>query len=222
MAKVLSVIAEVKGLGKVVEVYGEFYTNLKELKKGGARLISPRDEAYARLQTRGKENIGQNLGTRTSAGFEYVKRQLPICRLNSRLMDPILAKLASKVNRAGNYFHTDSTKNYEESLKQAEEDKNKEPIKRKVIILPSRSSFAMSPEENWEIFESILKDQAKPYFEFTGPINVCPVEKNIVDAQDGTILTGLWFRSIGGRSGLYGYCGRNIGNVNRKVRGVLK
>jgi hypothetical protein len=220
MVKVLPVIAEIKGLGKIVEVYGEFHTNLRDLKEGGARLISPRDEAYARLQTRGKENIGQNFGTRTTSGFEYLKEQLPILRLNSRLMNPLLAVRAAKANRAGNYFYVDSN-NYKESLSLATKDKNKDPIKRNVIILPSRDSFTMSPEENWETFESILKDQAIPYFEFNGSINVYPIDKEIVDTRNGTILSGLWFRSIGGRSGFYGYCGKNLDKVNRTVRGLF-
>jgi len=221
MAK-LSILAEVKGLGKVVEVYGEFYNNLKYLKEGGAKLISPRNEAYARLQTRGRENIGQNFGTRTSAGLEYAKNQLPILRLNSRLLKPRLAKLSVRANKSGNYFNTNSTRMYEESLKQAERDKNKKPVDRNVILLPSRGPFVMNLEENLETLESILKEQAKPYFEFNGAINFYPVDKDIIDSQNGTLLTGMWFRSIGGKSGLYGSCGRNISKIKRNVRGVLK
>ena len=196
MKNQLSVIAEVEGLGKIVQANADLYTELKQLREAGARLISPRDEAYARLQTRKKENIGKNYGTRTSAGFEYIKKENPIFRLSSRLNNQGLAKLAVEANRQENYFHTNSTKEYEDSLKQAEKDKDKDPTKRNVIILPLRTNFTMSDKENWEIYQAILKDQARPYFELNGPITIYPVSFKKVDSQDGTILTNLWFLSL--------------------------
>ena len=86
----LKVVANVEGLGKIVEIRGDFYSQLQQLQELGINPISPRDEAYARLKTRatgviydttGKENIGMSTGTKTSAGFEYVKGKLPILRL---------------------------------------------------------------------------------------------------------------------------------------------
>ena len=216
----LKVIAYVKGLGEVVETAADFYSELKELKLGGARLISPRDEAYARLQTRGKEDIGKDCGTRTRAGFEHAKEQLPILRLNSRLLNPALAKKAVKSNRANAYFHTETTEEYEQSLKQAEKDMSKEPSKRSAVVLPSRDNFTMSDKENWEVLEAVLKDQAEPYFKFNGPITVYPVDKKVVDAQDGTIETALWFWSLGNRSDFIGYYG-DLGDADR-ARGVRK
>lgn len=219
MKNQLNVIANVKGLGRIVEANSDFYTELKQLKDSGAVLISPRDEAYARLHTQGKENIGKSYGTRTSGGFESAKKQLPIFRVKSRLTNPKLAKLAVEANRAGNYFHTDSTKEYEDSLKQAEKDKSKEPEKRNVIILPSRSKFTMSDKQNWEIYQAILKDQAKPYFELNGLIDVYPVDAKIVDSQDGTILTHLWFRDLDDSSG---FLGSWYLYDDGRVRGVLR
>jgi len=219
MKNQLPVIAKVDKLGKIVEVCSDFYVELQQLKDSGARLISPRDEAYARLHTRGKENIGQVYGTRTISGFEYAKGRLPIFRVNSRLNDPKLAKLAVEANKARNYFHTESTKEYEESLKQAEKEKSKEPKKRNIMVLPSRDAFTISDKENWDIFEMIFKDQAKPYFEYNGPITVYPIHKGTVDEQDGTILNVLWFRSYEGASLLYGFS-RNI-NHDDRARGVF-
>lgn len=215
----LHVVADVKGLGKVVEVASDFYTELNQLRDGGATLISPRKEAYARLQTRGKKDIGKSYGTRTSAGFEYARGQLPIFRIKSRLTNPGLAKLAVEANRAGNYFHTESTKEYEESLKQAETDKSKEPEKRSVIVLPSRQNFTMSDKENWDVYKAVLKDQAKSYFGLNGPITVYPVAKDTVDAQSGTILTELWFRDLDGRSDFGGHRGLHDDDG---ARGVLR
>ena len=218
MGKELKVIAYVKGLGEVVETAADFYSELKELKLGGARLISPRDEAYARLQTIGKDNIGEDDGTRTRAGFDYAKEQLPILRLNSRLLNPALAKKAVKSNRANAYFHTETTEEYEQSLKQAEKDMSKEPSKRSAVVLPSRDNFTMSDKENWEVLEAVLKDQAEPYFKFNGPITVYPVDKKVVDAQDGTIETVLWFRNLRNWSDFSGISW-DLGNAYR-ARGV--
>ena len=187
----LPVIADVEGLGKIVEANSDFYTNLQLLTEEGARPISPRDEAYARLKTRGKENIGKLYGTRTSAGFEYVKGELPILRLDSRLLNPELARLAVEANRQERYFCTDSAREYEDSLKQAEKDRSKEPKDRNVIILPSRNPFEISDEENWDVFESISKDQARAYFKLNGSIIIFPVNTSYVDSQNGTLLTQM-------------------------------
>ena len=191
----LKILANVGGLGEVVESCADFYTQLTQLRQEGARLITPRDEAFARLNTKGKENIGRFYGTRTSAGFEYVKEQLPIFRVESRLNDLKLAKAAVEANRALSFFSTESTKEYEESLEQAqkEQQQGKPPAKRSVIVLPSRDTFTITDKENWEVLETILKDQAKPYFELNGPIKVYQIAKGTIDSQEGTILNCLWF-----------------------------
>lgn len=214
-------LADVKGLGRVVEAFGDFYSDLQQIQEAKAGLISPRDETYARLMTKEKENIGKEYGTWTCAGFEYAKGQSPIFRLNSRLTEPEKAKLLVKVNRQGKYFHTESTREYEESLRQAEEDKDKEPVERNVIVLPSRDNFIMSDKENWEIYQAILKEQAKPYFELNGPIPFYLVDKDVVDSQNGTILTPLWFSSLDYRSGFNGNYTFLV-NLNFRARGVLR
>lgn len=219
MKNQLPVIAHVKGLGQIVEVCSEYHMELQQLMESGARLISPRDEAYTRLYTRNKEAIGIVYGTRTTGGFEYAKGQLPILRIHSRLNDLKLAKLAVIANKKRNYFHTKSTEEYEESMKEAEKDKNKDPEDRNVIVLPSRDAFMISDKQHWEIYEAVLKDQAKSYFEYNGPIPVYPIEKETVDSQRGTILNVLWFRSFEGQSIFYGFS-RNL-NHDDRARGVF-
>src|SRR3989338_7130359 len=150
-------LANVKGLGEVVEVAGDFYNELQALRQGRAKLISPRNEAYARIETAGKEAIGKTYGTRTTAGLEYAKGQLPLFRLNSRLMNQELAKMAVEANSAGRYFSTESTREYKESLKQAEKDKSKAPAERNVIVLPSRDNFSVTSQKNFEVLEFALK-----------------------------------------------------------------
>ena len=196
-------LAYIKNL-EVRQSEGDF---LKCLNESARNIITPRDEAYVRLQTRDRENIGRRYGTWTSAGFEYVREQLPILRLESRLLDLELARQAVEANKRGKYFHTSNTDEYEDSLKQAKKDKNKKPSERKVIILPSRGNFKISEKENWEVLEALLKDQARPYFELNGPITVYPVDKKDVDSQNGTLLTQLCFRHFDIRSGFDDYLG---------------
>lgn len=216
----METLANIKGLGKIVQENKDFYSNLLELKEAKAELITPRDEAYARVQTKGKEDIGKYYGTWTTAGLEYAKKELPILRLESRLLDLELAKQAVEANRNDNYFSTGSTKEYEESLKQAEKDKNKEPIERKVIILPSRDNFTIDDTQNWEVLEAVLKDQAKPYFELNGPLIVYLINKDTVDRQKRTLLTQMVFLSFDLRSDFYGHY-RDLVN-DSGARGVRK
>ena len=185
-------LANVKGLGQVVEADSNFYTNLQELEQAGASLISPRNEAYARLNS----NIGKNYGTWTTAGLEYVKGEKPILRLDSRLLNPELAKQAAEANRNGKYFSTENIKEYEESLKQAEQDKNKDPKERNVIILPSREVFDISLTENSEVLECLLKDQAKAYSEIKKVLTFYPVSKETIDEQNGNCNQKLWRKGV--------------------------
>ena len=218
----LPVVAEVEGLGRIVQADGDFYKSLKLLAQEGAKPISLRDEAYARLMTQGKEDVGitYGTGTFTSAGFEHARGQLPILRLESRLNNPELARLVVEANRQGNYFYTDSTREYKNSLRQAQKDSSKKPKERNVILLPSKDPFVISDKENWKIYEAIFKDQAIDYFELNGPIPIEPVNKDFVDSYDGTLLTLMWFRNLDDRSELDGNFRPLYGGG--RLRGVLK
>ena len=188
----------VKGLGYVEESYGDWLTNIVESR---GKIISPRDEAYARLQTQATEKIGQSYGTQTSAGFEYAKDQLPIVRLHSRLLEKAMAERAVAANKNGNYFCTPTTKEYEASLKEAEKEMKKDPKDWNVFTFPSPDSITISDKEHWNLYQAFLKDQATPYFELNGPITVHHVSKNVVDARNGTLLSYLWFGSLDSRCG---------------------
>ena len=82
-------LATVKGVGRVVEVSRNFYDNLNALRENFAKVISGRQEAIARMETAGAENIGKSYGTYINSGFEYAKGQMPILRLKSRLRSKI-------------------------------------------------------------------------------------------------------------------------------------
>ena len=112
-------ITHVKELGEVVQSNGNWLTNVQDSK---GRIITPRNEAYARLQTIGEKDIGKSYGTRTSAGFEHAKEQFPLVRLRSQLLNKSLAEKAVAANNNGNYFSTQTTKEYEQSLEEAEEE----------------------------------------------------------------------------------------------------
>ena len=177
---------------------GSYAKYLAQIRRYKANVRTPRNEIYARLRSTDPEEkrklIHYDNGTRTSAGFEYIQGKIPILRLKSRLLKSNLEKQAVKANRNNRYFCTESKKEYETSLIEATEDLDKDPKDRQVIILPSRKNFTMSDKENWEILESILKDQAKSYFYFHGPIPITCylVDQSTVDAKDGTLLTQMW------------------------------
>lgn len=211
-----SYLADVEGLGRVVEVCKDFYSCLQGLKRKKADLVTPRDEAYARIHTAGKENIGRSCGTWTTFGLEYAKDSLPLLRRNSRLLNPKLAKLAVEANRQGRYFSTETRQEYDESLKEAEQDK-RPFLEREVLVLPHREAF----EASSDILEFSLQDLAGKYFKFNGnnPIKVYPVNKETVNSQNGTILTQLWFSGLDCRSG-FG-CSRYL-DLDYRARGVCR
>jgi len=213
-------IIKVQGLGEIVEVGGDFTQILDQLNYYGATLISPRDEAYARLQTRDAERIGRSQGTWTRAGFEYVKGELPVLVRESKLLDPELARQAVEANRQGRHFATNSLDQYAQSLAIAKEDESKDPKDRRAIILPSDTNFITSLERSPEVLQFLLQDQAEQYFRFNceDPMNVYLVDRNTVPSKEGTTLTQLWFRYLGSRSGLNGN-DRNL-NCDDGSRGV--
>ena len=116
------------------------------------------------------------------------------------MLDLELARQAVEANIQGRYFSTNSTGEYEDSLKKAEADKNKEPWKRSVLALPSRANFNITKQENFEMLQFLAqnKELAKKYFDLNGsvPITTYLVDAGIVDAQEGTILTQLWLHGL--------------------------
>ncbi len=208
------------GKEEIVEANTDFYNGLLALKQAKSYLITPRDEAKIRIATASDKHIGKEYGTWTTAGFEYAKNSPVLLRLNSHLMDYQLAKQAVEANSQGRYFFSES-KFYEESAKQAEHDKNESPEKRKVLILPSKTNFKITSQNNMEVLEFLLRSKqfAKEYYNFNGskPITTYLVEPKYVDAQDGTLMTQLWLYRLDAGSVLDGDW--NLHNCNW-VRGV--
>ncbi len=216
----------VAGVGNVVLLGRDFYTNLLELERQGARVITPSQEIKARLRTQGKEDIGKDCGTYVTAGLEYIKEESPILRLMSRLLKPELARQAVEANRQRSYFHTQTIKEYEQSAEQAEKEQKqgKKPWKKSVLVLPSRASFNITSNENLEVLQFLARSEklARKYFEFNGshPMKTYLLDNNTVDSQDGTLMTQLWIGDLDNGSVFVGN-GRYF-DYSRWVRGMLK
>jgi hypothetical protein len=131
-----------------------------------------------------------------------------------------MARAVVEANKNGSYLSTPSTREYEQSLERAQKDESKDPQDRRYILLPSRDNFRMSGEENSEVLQATLRDKAIEYLGLNGkPINFYLVNKAIVDAQKGTILTPLWFGCLDDDSDFVG-SDRYAYGGNGRARGV--
>ncbi len=207
--------------GKILRVNAPFDEALPALKQSGCKYpISARDLAYARME-KGKEHSLNTNGSYTKHGFLYLKGENPLVALNSPLLESSLAIHATQANRDGRYFSTPNEQMYEKFAKIAEQDKSKEPEKRRVLVLPSSQNFTISQSQNFDVLRGVLKDVAKQYLEFNGQdIPVYLVGDDVVGKQKGTLLTQMWFRWLDSdnRSALDG----NYWDLNYidRVRGV--
>ncbi len=233
----------VEGLGEVGTSIGNLATNVQDL---GARLISVRDDAYARIQTAGNEDIGRIEGTRIGRiegtrvcmVVTHLKGDYPV--LEKKRKFPLgLAKRLVEANFQGKYHSTSTSKAYDWVRKKAdkEEQAGIDPAKRTAIVLPSRTSFVMSPDNNAEYYAFVFEDMAdsdeqtgrQSYFQLNkGAINFYPIGVSIVDgekpnlltAQNGSIPNCVWLGSFGGRSNLGG--DRVAGDCGDGSRGVCE
>lgn len=220
----------VEGLGKVRQSGGDLYTNVNELGK----LISPRNEAYARMHSSITD------GTRVSMAVRHFKGEVPILIKNA--MTKRLAKQLVHANSQGKYFSTSSPREYEQARTLAEKQaRDIEPAKRTAIACPSRDVFGMSPITYLDHLKFIFEDLAdasgeNSYWQFARKavnagedfvINFYPIDKDIVDGNqpqeltslNGTVENYLWFRSLGSGSGLGGGNG-DAGSIGGRARGV--
>ncbi len=224
----------VEGLGEVGTSVGNLVTNVRDLGK----LISMRDEAYARIQTAGADNIGKIAGTRVSMVVSYLKEDYPVLQKIGKF--PLrLAKSLVKANSQGKYYSTRTSKAYDKARKTADEEGKLgiEPAERTAIVCPSRTNFSMSPDENAQHYVFVFEDMAhedeeserKSYFQLNnGPIVFYPVSASTIDgenprpltAKNGSTQNFLWFSLLDNRSKLVGYDWRADSNIYWS-RGVL-
>jgi len=212
---------EVRGK-KILRIDVPFDVALNSLRSEGIQKpLTSEELVSARIyHPKGKESSLVTRGSYTCAGFVYLKGEKPIRAPDSPLLNASLAKKVTRANRNGRYFVIDNAEMYEVHAKLAKDDENKKPEKRRAIVLPSRDSFQISATENPEVFANIFGKAGKKYLEFLGfeHLTVCLVDKGIVDAQNGTILTQEWLARLD--------CGSNVNGDGRgltfgcTVRGV--
>jgi len=213
---------DIEGLGKILRADSTFDKALFLLREQGIkRPLGIRDLGFSRIKT----GILSSLSlcpSFTREGFLYAKDRPVLIVPYSPLLKPEYAIAATENCRVGGYSSTIDTKLYEKAFARAELDKNKDPKKRRVLILPSRKNFLISRKENWEILEGLLKDQTEDYFKFNGDedIYVSFVNKETVDNQNGTLMTQMFFMNVYCKSEIVGYS-RDFHN-NCTFRGCTK
>lgn len=202
----------VEMLGEVVHSRGSLIGNRMDLR---GRLITPRDEAFARIHTAGKGDIGKTDGTRVALEVDYLPGEPPVLSrydtLNPDFVDEVI-----EANIWGEYYCSESKDRYGEKRKLADTEANQEiPFpERTAITLPSYN-FHMTLKINYEVLEFILQDLGRSYFEKNNkvPINFYPLDKKVVDGSQPSKLTNLngtivvpflWFRSLKDNSELSG------------------
>jgi len=218
----------VDGVGEFPTSVGDLATNVQELR---GRLTSVSNDAYTRIVTAGKQDVGKTEGTRVSMIINYLKGEKPVLLKQERF--PIgLARKLIEANSKKRYYSTNSEKAYETAIKTAEQENKQgiEPKKRTAIICPSRIDFSMSPDENKSHYEFVFGDMAYEnkenrglsYFQLNkGPITFCPIDVGTVDSINGAIQNYLWFRSLDNGSVLIGSY-RNANYCIGRARGALK
>jgi len=199
--------AEVRGLGEIYSVKGSFNEALESLREFGINApTSVRELAYARINS--EELSLRFFGSYTSGGFLYLKNEPVLVALESPLLDLELAKQAVEANKKGNYFTTNISV-YKKYRGQAEQDKNKSPQERNVLILPNTKTFSISTNsfnEN-ELALFLFKNQTENYGNLLrknkiSEIPIWLVDKSYVDSKEESVLTLLWFSNFDGGSDL--------------------
>lgn len=233
----------VRGIGQIVESCGNFYSCLSELYSclselysAGADVITPEQELEARVRTAGKKDIGKSNGTFTACQAEYAKGEIPLLRLlrqGEGVLNLETAREVVEADKNNKYFSIDSTKEYEFSLKQFEEElsQGKRPWELSVLPLLSRDNFKITFKQKFYVLQFLTrnpkaefksKNKRINYFEFNGskPIQTYLVNRDDVDTQTGTIIVPLWLSFLGCGSGFYA---RHVNlDFSGRVRWVLK
>jgi hypothetical protein len=224
-------IVESKGKsGRILRVDAPFDEALQTLRQAGCRYpISAEQLANARMKKGKRHSLSTN-GSYTRHGFVYLRGEAPLIALDSPLLDLRLARKATQANRDENYFSTDDGEVYEKFSNIAKEDANKEPERRRVLVLPNQKNFMISASDNTDVLKGVFRGSAIPYVDFLGyPIQVYLVDKNTVNQQKGTLLTQMWLFRLGGDcgSGLNGnyrflYCGYWVRGVSKTGEGTAQ
>jgi len=210
--------SKVKSIGIICKVDKPFDEALETITHAGAKVITARDLAYARIQEGRDSSLCSN-GSYVKEGLVYVPDKTLFIR-NSPLLNPELAGKAVQSHRNGSEFYIDEKliKKYEE---QAENDKNKIPSKKRVLSLSKRGNFSI-PTDRFnedELTLWLFKDQAEAYGDFLRENNLSEMPVYLSDNSKKNFANQLWLGSLGGGSELDG--GRLL-DCGSRVRGVLR
>lgn len=179
----------INGLGELHQDHSQWSTQVRSFRKIGIKPITVRDTAYLRL------NSKYEGWTRTCHTPIYAKSSQIVLAMMSPLVTNLrLADRAVEANRNGNHFTTQDTEIYDRFAKQAEDDRDKEPEKRKAIFLPEKGVQVISA--NSDEARTLFQDQREEYFERFAPkegIKLYPIGEEFVDSQKGTTIGYMWF-----------------------------
>ena len=192
-------LKEIRELGKVISCRDSFAEQLRYLKNAGAKfpyIMDVRSMAYMRIYNGSKD------GAKTCHATIYAKNSPIILAMVSPLIEDFnIAEQTIEADRENRYFVTKDMEVYDKYAKIAKEDANKEPDKRRALILPQRQKFLIKPDS--EEAKALFKDVREIYFrKFCPPdkvvfypdgINFLPTGKDFVDNQKGSIVGYLWF-----------------------------
>lgn len=216
-------IKELDGNIKIYRIDAPFDKGLAAMKKSGTKYpLSARGLGYARTRVaKFKHPLNAN-GSWTRAGYLWIKNDLPLRAKISPLLSKKLAKLATQANRDRKYFSTEDAELYDEYMRMAEQDKDKDPKDRRVIVVPSKDECNISPKQNMDFFSNVFEDIGEEYLAFIGKdaITFYPVDKDKVYSNKGTILTQEWLNMLYNNSSLAGgsTCLDGDGNALRWVQ----
>ncbi|MEK6858758.1 MAG: hypothetical protein AABX53_02500 [Nanoarchaeota archaeon] len=197
-------------------------TAVKSLYDAGAKVISSRDLADARIALGSQSSVSAN-GSYTKEGFIYVADQKPLVVAESPLLDVMLARGASDAHKAESEVFYDA----KDVFAQLDEDANKAPQDRRVLRLKKDKSYSVPTnrfgEDELALF--LFKDRATAYGTFlrSNDIKDMPVwvvDKSYIDKQGSPFVRQLWLHrlDVDNQSVVYGDNGDL--DMSNRVRGV--
>ena len=139
----------------------------------------------------------------------YAPQQGALLVRDSPLLDISRARAAVNANQRGERYAL-TTEAFNAYQAQANKDSAKAPAKRNVMILPSRNTFTITPEQNVDVLEfSAGPKQAREYLKRLNgaginALNFYMLNAKDVDAQKAPFVQQAWFRGLADGSDLGG------------------
>lgn len=210
---------KVKGLGTIHKIEKPFDESLKTIKGGGANVISARDLAYTRIE-QGRNSSLCKIGSYIKEGVAYVPDKTLFIR-NSPLLNQRIAQKAVQAHRRGEEFYIEN-KLIDKYQEQAEQDKNKSPEKRRVLVLNERGKFEIPTNKfkDKELTLWLFKDLAEAYGNFLSDNKINEMPVYLTENNEKMFANQLWFGNLDNRPDLFGHI-RSL-DCNGDVRGLWK